>query len=163
MRGIAAARPPRRSRRGLWGIVALVAATGGCGDGTTDPTMPLTARPSPESVHGSLGDAAASHTNLARVVVGPSGAVLTALGDTVRLTALEFDDSGHPLADADFTWSSSATRVATVDTTGTRHGCRRGSCDHRGSGGLRRQRGSGLKRDRSWSTPQPLRARIARR
>ena len=40
------------------------------------------------------------------------------VGDTLRLLAEGFDEDGHPVDDAVFTWSSSDATVATVDTTG---------------------------------------------
>ena len=43
---------------------------------------------------------------------------LLAIGDSVRMTAQAFDAGGSPIVDADFTWTSSDTRVATVNRQG---------------------------------------------
>ncbi len=51
------------------------------------------------------------------VTVSPA-ADTVAVGDTVRLSAEGFDEDGHPVDGAVFTWSSSDATVATVDTTG---------------------------------------------
>ena len=41
-----------------------------------------------------------------------------AVGDTLRLVAAAYDENGHVLEGASFTWSSSNTAVATVDPSG---------------------------------------------
>ena len=51
------------------------------------------------------------------VTVSPR-ADTVALGDTLRLVAEAFDENGHALAGAEFTWSSSNRSVATVDASG---------------------------------------------
>ena len=51
------------------------------------------------------------------VVVSPSADVV-ALGDTLRLTAEAFDENGHVVPGAAFTWSSSDESVVTVDASG---------------------------------------------
>ena len=43
---------------------------------------------------------------------------LLAIGDSVRMTAQAFDAGGSPIVDADFTWTSSDTGVATVNRQG---------------------------------------------
>ena len=45
------------------------------------------------------------------VVVSPAAETITALGDTLRLAALAFDENGHAVADAEFVWSSSDAAV----------------------------------------------------
>lgn len=52
------------------------------------------------------------------VSVSPGADTLTALGDTVRLTAAAVDANNHPVADAEFMWSSADGGVATVDAEG---------------------------------------------
>ncbi len=51
------------------------------------------------------------------VVVSPDKGTI-ALGDTLRLTAEAFDDNGHRVDGAVFSWSSSDAGVATVDESG---------------------------------------------
>ena len=51
------------------------------------------------------------------VVVSPAGDTV-APGDTLRLAAEAFDENGHRVDGAEFTWSSSDVSVATVDGTG---------------------------------------------
>ncbi|WP_419933684.1 Ig-like domain-containing protein [Candidatus Palauibacter sp.] len=53
-----------------------------------------------------------------RVRVSPDTATLTAVGDTVRLTAEAFDRNDHPAPAAEFTWTSRDDAVATVDEDG---------------------------------------------
>ena len=52
------------------------------------------------------------------VVVSPTEAIIAAPGDTVQLAAETFDANGHAVADASFSWESSAATVATVDAAG---------------------------------------------
>ena len=52
------------------------------------------------------------------VTVSPSSANLTALGETVQLTASVTDQDGNPMPGESVTWSSGATGVATVGGTG---------------------------------------------
>ena len=51
------------------------------------------------------------------VVVSPAADTIE-LGDTVRLAAAAFDENGHEVAGAEFTWSSSDAPVARVDGSG---------------------------------------------
>ena len=51
------------------------------------------------------------------VVVSPAESTM-AVGDTLRLTAEAFDENGHRVDDAAFTWSSSDTSVVRVDESG---------------------------------------------
>ena len=55
---------------------------------------------------------------VAGVEVSPSTTTLASLGDTVRLAAEASDANGHPVAGAEFTWSSSDASVARVDEGG---------------------------------------------
>jgi hypothetical protein len=80
--------------------------------------MPPPSRSSAEAVNRDFAASAVSLARATTVVVGPSGAVITALGDTLQLTATLFDATGAAVADAAFTWSSSHTEVATVDSAG---------------------------------------------
>ena len=52
------------------------------------------------------------------VEVDPAEATLAALGDTLRLAAEALDANGNAVADAQFSWASSAAAVATVDGAG---------------------------------------------
>ena len=52
------------------------------------------------------------------VSVVPPQATLAAPGDTLRLMAEAFDANGHAVAEAEFSWASSDTAVATVDLSG---------------------------------------------
>ena len=56
--------------------------------------------------------------SVASVEVSPSVDELTALGQTVQLTAEAFDENGHAVAGAEFSWESSDVEVATVDAGG---------------------------------------------
>ena len=51
------------------------------------------------------------------VAVAPGAEALVA-GDTLRLTATATDANGHPVAGAEFSWASSDSAVAAVDSTG---------------------------------------------
>ncbi len=55
---------------------------------------------------------------VASVVVAPPEATITALGDTLRLAAVGFDENGHAVEGAVFSWRSGAGSVATVDERG---------------------------------------------
>lgn len=52
------------------------------------------------------------------VAVMPPPADSVVAGDTLRLSAEAFDANGHPVAGAEFEWSSSDAAVATVDAAG---------------------------------------------
>ncbi len=54
----------------------------------------------------------------AAISVTPTRADLTALGETVRLTAAVRDQNGQPMPSAAVTWTSGAVAVATVDGSG---------------------------------------------
>ena len=56
--------------------------------------------------------------SVASVEVSPSAADLTALGATLQLGAEAFDENGHAVAEAEFSWESSDVAVATVDISG---------------------------------------------
>ena len=60
------------------------------------------------------------------VVVSPAGDTIQ-LGDTLRLVAEAFDANGHPLDEAEFTWSSSDAVVGWVDQSGLVTGMAEGS------------------------------------
>ncbi|MCY4573082.1 MAG: leucine-rich repeat domain-containing protein [Gemmatimonadetes bacterium] len=60
------------------------------------------------------------------VTVSPPAATV-ALGDTLRLVADAYDAGGHVVVGAVFTWSSSSTAVATVDTSGLVRGAGEGT------------------------------------
>ena len=52
------------------------------------------------------------------VTVSPPADTLVTFGDTLRLVAEANDANGHAVADAEFSWESSADAVATVDGSG---------------------------------------------
>ncbi|MYG48086.1 MAG: hypothetical protein F4164_01690, partial [Gemmatimonadales bacterium] len=52
------------------------------------------------------------------VLVTPGEAELTALGDTIRLSAEVLDQIGRPLVDVDVSWTSGDSAVVSVDSTG---------------------------------------------
>ena len=75
------------------------------------------------TITASAGEASGSAVvtvtqSVASVVVSPSTAELTALGETVQLTAEAFDENGHAVEGAAFSWESSDVAVATVDESG---------------------------------------------
>ena len=91
-------KPFIRRRGGVVVLFALVAGLS-CGDSSTAPTRPPPSSP-------------------ASVRVTPAAAQLTALGDTVRLSAEARDANGRPVAGAAVAWSSNDTSVVTVDAAG---------------------------------------------
>ena len=86
----------------LSAVLAVVALTKGCGDGDS-PTAPS---PVPDPPRPTT------------VTVSPSTHELTALGETVQLTAAVRDQNARVMAGATVTWTSSANSVATVDASG---------------------------------------------
>ena len=62
------------------------------------------------------------------VAISPSADTLVA-GDTLRLAAEAFDENGHAVAGAAFTWSSSDTSVTVVDPTGLATGVGAGEAE----------------------------------
>lgn len=52
------------------------------------------------------------------VALRPSEATSAVLGETLQLTAEAFDENGHPVEGAEFTWSSGNDGVAAVDGSG---------------------------------------------
>ena len=60
------------------------------------------------------------------VTVSPPANTI-AVGDTLRLVAQTYDESGHVVAGASFTWSSSNAAVATVDPSGLVRGAGEGT------------------------------------
>ena len=91
------------ARTRLLAVLAPIALLNTCGGDTSSPTVPPQppATPVPTSVS-----------------VSPSSSTLAALGATAKLTAEVGDQNGRTMSAATVTWSSSATRVATVDGTG---------------------------------------------
>ena len=70
--------------------------------------------------------------SVASVEVSPVEAELSALGATVQLTAEAFDANGHAVAEAEFSWASGDSSVATVGARGPGDGGRRrDGDDHR--------------------------------
>ena len=85
----------------LSALLAVVALAKGCGDGES-PSAP----PTPEPARPTT------------VMVSPATHELTALGETVQLTAEVRDQNARVMAGATVTWTSSASSVATVDAAG---------------------------------------------
>ena len=88
------------------------------GNGTA--TITATAGAASGSMAVSVMQSAAS------VMVSPSADTVE-IGDTLRLTAEAFDENGHVVAGAEFTWSSSDPLVATVDRSGFLQGMGEGA------------------------------------
>jgi uncharacterized protein YjdB len=71
------------------------------------------------SAGASSGSAEVSVTqSVASVRVTPASVELTALGETVQLAAAAFDQNGHAVVEAEFSWSSNHSSVATVNADG---------------------------------------------
>ena len=92
------------------------------------------------TITASAGEASGSAVvtvmqSVASVVVSPSTAELTALGETVQLTAEAFDENGHAVAGAEFLWESSDIAVATVNALGLVRGVAEGTATIRASAG----------------------------
>ena len=102
----------------LSAVLAVVALAKGCGDGES-PTTP----PTPEPARPTT------------VTVSPATAELTALGETVQLTAEVRDQNARVMAGATVTWRSSASSVATVDASGLVVGVAEGTATIRASAG----------------------------
>ena len=89
-----------------------------------DPTGLLTARSNGQATLTAMaGNVSGSATvtvaqTVAAVDVAPGSATLTALGDTLRLTAEASDANGHAVAGLSAVWSSGAPDVAVVGSTG---------------------------------------------
>ena len=85
----------------LSAVLAVVALATGCGDGDS-----ATAPPTPEPARPTT------------VTVSPATDELTALGQTIQLTAEVRDQNSSVMAGATVTWSSGSASVATVDGMG---------------------------------------------
>lgn len=83
-------------------VLAVIAWAAGCGDGATEPPP----QPPPDPPRPTT------------VTVSPATSRLTALGETVQLTASVRDQNGQVMAGATVTWASSEAAVATVDGSG---------------------------------------------
>ena len=81
---------------------AAVSLLGACGDGGTGPN----------------GNGPATTPVVSTVVISTSDVTLTALGETVTLTAQASDASGNNVSGKTFTWTSSNAEVATVSSSG---------------------------------------------
>ena len=89
------------------------------------------AGPGSTTITAAAGDAAG--TAVASVIQSADSVVVTpardtiSVGDTLRLAALAYDENGHPVDDAVFTWLSSDPSVATVDASGLVRGVAAGA------------------------------------
>lgn len=92
-----------RTERGVsihrWLVMLSLVAAGTCENGPTE-------------IDRSMGPVPAT------VTVTPSSAVLTGAGGTVQLSARAFDADGNEIPNAQISWSSADTSVATVDASG---------------------------------------------
>ena len=94
------------------GDTAMVAAIAA---GTATVTATAT---DPGALRAAQSFAVTVEAEVERVVVTPDSATLTAIGDTVRLTADAFDEAGRAVTGAAIAWSSGDAAVAVVDTAG---------------------------------------------
>ena len=90
-------KPCEAPRSGLVGIAAAVLLTFSCGDSGAEPPPPAVAT---------------------AVTVTPASVALTAIGETLTLTAEVRDQNGQLMSGAAVTWSSSDPSVASVDAVG---------------------------------------------
>ena len=118
--------------------MAGTAVTWSSGDptvATVDPTGLVTAAGNgTATITATSGSASGSATvtvaqAVSAVAVSPAVDTLVARGDTVRLTAAASDANGHPVAEAEFSWASADTAVATVNATGLVTGVAAGEVD----------------------------------
>ena len=89
----------------------LLALTACGGDGSTSPAPP--APPAPPQPTPQPATPVAT-----RIAITPASATLTAIGQTVQLTAQVFDQNDNVMTGAAVTWSSGNTGVASVSTAG---------------------------------------------
>ena len=102
-------------------LVATVDSTGmvtAAGNGTATITA---------AAGDATGSAAAVVRQLAVSVILSPSADTIALGDTIRLAAVAFDQNGRMVTDAEFTWASRDVEVATVDALGLVRGLAEGT------------------------------------
>lgn len=95
-------------------LVAVVDDSG-LATGVAEGTATITATSSEVTGSAELTVAVPMPTTVA---VSPDAVALSALGDTARLSARVFDQTGRPMAGAAISWSSSEASVATVDSSG---------------------------------------------
>ena len=91
----------RRRTHAALAVVLLLACSGDSSPPTGPPDPPVVPPVVPASVR-----------------ISPAELVFTAVGDTATLTASASDASGNTIADAEVTWASADTLVATVGTNG---------------------------------------------
>lgn len=68
-----------------------------------------------------------SETEVATVTVTPNNASIS-IGSTQQFTATAYDADNNEITDVDFTWTSSDTTIATVNTSGLATGVSSGTC-----------------------------------
>ena len=103
--------------------VATVSSAGlvtAAGNGTA--TITATARPASGTATVTVAQ------EVSAVAVSPAADTLVA-GDMLRLSAVAADADGHPIPGAEFSWASSDTAVATVDSAGLVTGVRAGEVE----------------------------------
>ncbi len=100
--GVAAAKTPMNRRSIAMGLSLLAILS--CGDSATAPAPPPPLVPPP--------------ARPTAVSVSPATSELTALGETVQLTAEVRDQNGRTMTGATVTWASDAAAVATVNSAG---------------------------------------------
>ena len=93
----------------VFAVGALIALTAACGkDSSTTPTPPEPTQPPPPTV-----------TPVAtRITITPGSVTLTAIGQTVQLTAQVFDQNNNVMTGATVTWTSPDSRVVSVSSGG---------------------------------------------
>ena len=113
----------RDQREAVMTGVAVTWATGESPVATVDTSGLVTAvAEGTATITGSAGSASGSAvvtvTQSVTSLKMRSEAELNALGATVQLTPEAFDDNSHAVAEADFSWHSDDTDVATVNASG---------------------------------------------
>ena len=98
-------------------LAALLLAAACSGDATAPDPAPWTVTASAPTglsarAAGAVGDGAAA------VLVRPPQAIITGVGDTLRLAALAFDENGYAVSAGAVSWASDDVSVATVDAEG---------------------------------------------
>ena len=96
-------------------VVGVTAMVAGVAEGTATVTAAAT---DPGNLRAEQSFAVTVEVGIERVVVTPDSVTLTAIGDTIRLTAEVFDGAGQVVPAAVVSWSTGDTMVAAVDTAG---------------------------------------------
>jgi hypothetical protein len=95
---------------GRWGVLALALLLAGCGGGSSSGS-------SGSSGGGGSGGGGGGTPTVASVSVSPASASV-AVGASEQFSATAKDSSGNAISGVTFTWSSSSTGVATINSSG---------------------------------------------